>query len=176
MGGSRMAARREGAGTLEGNPLTGRRQRDRTLLGGVGHRAPIGDEWAMGRGGGGGGGGEQERSEHLEASQVWLEQAEAQRSHRTSDASPTMPPTPARQEQAPDRADAWLDVPAVSALALAARRRHGAFGSGRALVRCSRLQHARCSAAATGALRPGESTAYGSAKLPTLLRPRRRGR
>ncbi|CAK0857648.1 unnamed protein product [Prorocentrum cordatum] len=96
MGGSRMAARREGAGTLEGNPLTGRRQRDRTLLGGVGHRAPIGDEWAMGRGGGGGGGGEQERSEHLEASQVWLEQAEAQRSHRTSDASPTMPPTPAR--------------------------------------------------------------------------------
>ncbi|CAK0857656.1 unnamed protein product [Prorocentrum cordatum] len=108
MGGSRMAARREGAGTLEGNPLRGHRGDGRVLRG---------TRW---------------------------------------------------------QADAWLDVPAVSALALAARRRHGAFGSGRALVRCSRLQHARCSAAATGALRPGESTAC----APDASRrgARRRGR
>ncbi|CAK0857646.1 unnamed protein product [Prorocentrum cordatum] len=54
----------------------------------------------------------------------------------------------------------------------AGTRRHGAFGSGRALVRCSRLQHARCSAAATGALRPGESTActQGGSGRPRLWR------
>ncbi|CAK0857654.1 unnamed protein product [Prorocentrum cordatum] len=116
MGGSRMAARREGAGTLEGNPFPGCPRASESLRGHRGDgRVLRGTRW---------------------------------------------------------QADAWLDVPAVSALALAARRRHGAFGSGRALVRCSRLQHARCSAAATGALRPGESTActQGGSGRPRLWR------